>query len=264
MKRRGFVPGKVSGFTLIELLVVIAIIAILAAILFPVFAQAREKARGIACISNLKQIGTSLMMYGQDYDGKYPVPDDNNLASVTPPDTFAEAYAGHGSYVDGLITVGMQLDPYIKGGGKGTTPKGIWLCPSDSNAPSTASSSNGVPGQRWSSYHYRFYFTYCALPAATTGLPASWVGAIPVDASFPQPAQVYAFHELSIFHSNGELTSAGAWKPDARINFLFLDGHAKTQTVNSTVVPASWTTVGYDYPWPHDWVSPCVGVPDYQ
>jgi prepilin-type N-terminal cleavage/methylation domain-containing protein/prepilin-type processing-associated H-X9-DG protein len=57
-----------NGFTLIELLVVIAIIAILAAILFPVFAQAREKARAITCVSNLKQIGTASNMYIQDYD----------------------------------------------------------------------------------------------------------------------------------------------------------------------------------------------------
>jgi len=60
------------AFTLIELLVVIAIIAILAAILFPVFAQAREKARQSACASNLKQIGTALMMYVQDYDETFP------------------------------------------------------------------------------------------------------------------------------------------------------------------------------------------------
>ena len=65
-------PGKSSAFTLIELLVVIAIIAILAAILFPVFAQAREKARQTACLSNLKQIGTALMMYTQDYDETLP------------------------------------------------------------------------------------------------------------------------------------------------------------------------------------------------
>jgi prepilin-type N-terminal cleavage/methylation domain-containing protein len=62
-----------SGFTLIELLVVIAIIAILAAILFPVFAQAREKARGTACLSNMKQIGTAFMMYAQDYDETMPL-----------------------------------------------------------------------------------------------------------------------------------------------------------------------------------------------
>src|SRR5213592_5029174 len=59
---------KRRGFTLIELLVVIAIIAILAAILFPVFAQAREKARGAACLSNQKQLGLAVQMYAQDYD----------------------------------------------------------------------------------------------------------------------------------------------------------------------------------------------------
>ena len=62
-----------AAFTLIELLVVIAIIAILAAILFPVFAQARAKARQATCVSNLKQIGIAVMMYGQDYDETYPM-----------------------------------------------------------------------------------------------------------------------------------------------------------------------------------------------
>src|SRR5262249_25839839 len=61
-----------SAFTLIELLVGIAIIAILAAILFPVFAQARERARMTACISNMRQIGSGLMMYVQDYDETFP------------------------------------------------------------------------------------------------------------------------------------------------------------------------------------------------
>src|SRR5580704_8904154 len=62
-----------QAFTLIELLVVIAIIAILAAILFPVFAQAREKARGISCLSNTKQLSMGILMYTQDYDETYPM-----------------------------------------------------------------------------------------------------------------------------------------------------------------------------------------------
>jgi prepilin-type N-terminal cleavage/methylation domain-containing protein/prepilin-type processing-associated H-X9-DG protein len=91
------------GFTLIELLVVIAIIAILAAILFPVFAQARERARAISCISNLKQIGTATMMYVQDYDETYfvqPYP-----GSWTSPTTGQTLYFNY--YPDILY-------PYIK------------------------------------------------------------------------------------------------------------------------------------------------------
>ncbi|MES2464060.1 MAG: DUF1559 domain-containing protein [Armatimonadota bacterium] len=80
----GAFTNRTSAFTLIELLVVIAIIAILAAILFPVFAQAREKARQTACVSNLKQVGTGLMMYAQDYDETLPVYNDGVFDFANP------------------------------------------------------------------------------------------------------------------------------------------------------------------------------------
>lgn len=104
------------GFTLIELLVVIAIIAILAAILFPVFAQAREKARAITCISNEKQLGLAAMQYVQDYDESFP--------------------QGQYIWADGTHTTwGVVFYPYIKNGDRqnSTDPNlrgGVWHCPS--------------------------------------------------------------------------------------------------------------------------------------
>ena len=77
---------KIKGFTLIELLVVIAIIAILAAILFPVFAQAREKARQTSCLSNCKQIGTALVLYMDDYDETVPPMCDSRISMYTQDD----------------------------------------------------------------------------------------------------------------------------------------------------------------------------------
>lgn len=81
---------KAPGFTLIELIVVIAITAILAAILFPIFAQGREKARQAGCLSNTRQIGTAVSMYVQDYDETFPFSDDFGnppfkLASINRP-----------------------------------------------------------------------------------------------------------------------------------------------------------------------------------
>jgi len=100
------------GFTLIELLVVIAIIAILAAILFPVFAKAREKARQGSCLSNHKQVGVALMQYVQDYDETYPL----SYYYVNP------AVGGPGGYFHWSYTA----QPYIKNWQ-------IFVCPSDRN-----------------------------------------------------------------------------------------------------------------------------------
>ena len=95
MPRRN--AGNKPGFTLIELLVVIAIIAILAAILFPVFAQAREKARQTSCLSNTKQLTLGLLMYVQDYDETWPRNDDCiNNGTVAPTGAPATAIGCNG------------------------------------------------------------------------------------------------------------------------------------------------------------------------
>lgn len=97
------------GFTLIELLVVIAIIAILAAILFPVFSQARESARRTSCLSNMKQLGLAFMQYQQDYDESMPAP---YYFIFNPPSMGAQGGWGGGIY------------PYVKS-------PGVYACPDD-------------------------------------------------------------------------------------------------------------------------------------
>lgn len=130
--------SKRRGFTLIELLVVIAIIAILAAILFPVFASAREKARQTSCLSNEKQMGNALMMYAQDSDGGFPAWDEYlaitgncGTAATKPlgPCPATIAPESPSSMWD------AKLVPYVKSGNPGSTYSptpdsgGVWHCP---------------------------------------------------------------------------------------------------------------------------------------
>jgi prepilin-type N-terminal cleavage/methylation domain-containing protein/prepilin-type processing-associated H-X9-DG protein len=110
-----------QAFTLIELLVVIAIIAILAAILFPVFARARENARRSSCMSNLKQIGLGVMQYTQDYDEKFPNWATNIAYNAANPQPYGWA---------------DTLQPYLKS-------TQIFQCPSESTGPSSAPNVSG-------------------------------------------------------------------------------------------------------------------------
>src|SRR5713101_2176424 len=117
-----------KAFTLIELLVVIAIIAILAAILFPVFAQARAKARQAMCVSNMKELGTAFMLYVQDYDETYP-PTDYDVPVL------------------GRYTWPTLIDPYVKANiekqvgqlESKSQRKSVFVCPSiDTPTPDPA------------------------------------------------------------------------------------------------------------------------------
>jgi prepilin-type N-terminal cleavage/methylation domain-containing protein/prepilin-type processing-associated H-X9-DG protein len=115
-----------SAFTLIELLVVIAIIAILAAILFPVFAQAREKARAISCLSNTKQIGLGLYMYVEDYDEMMPA-------------AFANVAPINGGNSGCPIDFESQIAPYVKN-------QQLYKCPSDGQPRNGACFWDGSQG----------------------------------------------------------------------------------------------------------------------
>ena len=126
--------GRRKAFTLIELLVVIAIIAILAAILFPVFAQARAKAYQATCLSNLKQLGLGFLMYAQDYDEKLPI---------------AESYPGDNSGYPadwkGQVGWVKLIGPYTqKAGDKKQNGAGIFLCPTDATARALAADDTRI------------------------------------------------------------------------------------------------------------------------
>ncbi len=189
---------KQRGFTLIELLVVIAIIAILAAILFPVFAKAREKARQTTCVSNLKQLGLAVRMYVQDYDERFP----SSLVGGAVPGSYSA------TNIAIMVAAERQnlgypnlLQPYIKNAQ-------LFWCPDDSNGPSTDPNATV-------SYWWRHCVDYSAVV----------VGA-GKDADFAFPAQQIILHEWFDWH----LDQAGFWNTNPGIrqaNCAFADGHAK-------------------------------------
>ncbi len=108
------------GFTLIELLTVLTLIAILAALLFPVFAQAREKARQTSCASNLRQLGMAVALYAQDYDDLYPIGSDS-------PERYIYLWTPEPEQWPLTTTMPLLrqiLNPYVHN-------QAVWRCPSD-------------------------------------------------------------------------------------------------------------------------------------
>lgn len=136
--QRGFTSPAKQGFTLIELLVVIAIIAILAAILFPVFAKAREKARQTACLNNMKQLNLAYIQYMSDYDGVTPLATDG-------PNGKGQGVLGGWMYYGNFsttTTAPSTFDPTKGGLYSYVKSTAVYLCPDDAIA--AASTTPGI------------------------------------------------------------------------------------------------------------------------
>ncbi len=221
-----------KGFTLIELLVVIAIIAILAAILFPVFGRAKEAAKQTACLSNARQIGIANSMYVQDHDGMFPI----HYAYNSQPPAGQPGHKG----------VEIQLIPYIKNGTNGLAP--IFRCPMDAGGPYTA---QDVPGSNsyWNAYGSSYRFTKClfsVVAGESTGNnePRDYTALVSESAiQFPSESRIMRDEMMAAFDSKLVPAACDKYGYDcpAPWNYftrwhsnggtlIFADGHAKFAT----------------------------------
>jgi prepilin-type N-terminal cleavage/methylation domain-containing protein/prepilin-type processing-associated H-X9-DG protein len=237
-----------KAFTLIELLVVIAIIAILAAILFPVFAQARDKARQATCVSNLKQLGSALMMYVQDYDETLPAVTHADSCRANPTSGAVDtAYDGWPSFV-------ISLQPYAKNYGfyscpadpyKGGFSKAVFCYQKqmvDAGLPGAAIGMTSAAMQKllplsYSANYYLSQTTQIPVTRPTAGWGMVSMAAInrPAQVFFAtengtDPAAGYAAYYTTPGYGNGATPTSrwpmGKRHADGRV-WLFVDGHAK-------------------------------------
>jgi prepilin-type N-terminal cleavage/methylation domain-containing protein len=190
------------GFTLIELLVVIAIIAVLAAILFPVFAQAREKARESTCLSNLKQIGVAFSLYTQDYDESFPNTGDPLLWTGRLWRWPLKPYLGYSRTED-------PKNPLLSTG----SDAHILVCPSDPTARA-----------QWDSTSYAYSSAFFHTPAQVNQQASSPTMTQSLAAVQYPAAKALAGEWLSNHESPRD---ADWWHWDGAHTFVFVDGHAR-------------------------------------
>jgi len=211
---------KQKGFTLIELLVVIAIIAILAAILFPVFAKARDKGKQAACLSNLKQIGMSVMMYCQDYDDTYPYA--YYTASMTWPYGYLLAPQSGPNTYDGSPWT-YRLVPYIKN-------TGIWFCAVSPRDPGDQAKD---PTTGVSNCNYSIN-SMVVLPDYWISIGKALPQGGPVSlGSVVNPSATFLWEDWGQGYTNGAIHCGGT-------NFCCCDGHAKWQKQGRKDIIGGW------------------------
>lgn len=245
-----------GGFTLIELLVVIAIIAILAAILFPVFSKVREKARQTMCLSNQKQIALAAAQYAQDYDGSYPPRYIDDCG-----DPSCSIYLGRRQWPSLLL-------PYIrqKGGAELGTPEGVFQCPS-SPIPQTSSAPryNMSCDKNWGWRGYKWRHVDATLREPDVQAPADtiFITETPNCSGYGRtttPQCAASWHRVCqpYFVDSEHYNDTWGWHTDIStnnghlrhndgLNYIFFDFHVKWSRAETTVKPRNlWTIAPND------------------